>query len=315
MYLKVNEVNSFSDIPDDMNQIFEHEFKKTVYKNEIIKRKHDGQFTDDDVAVSKMLLDYRFATLKQLHEAIAIDEPIRKFKKRIDQLVKFRIINRFALSHDPGLRRIPDDAYLVYCLDIGGHHLLTHFSEGEKLLDWFYIINIVTSELVARDLMVTEIAGEFLKEKPAGFSYFEPKPELKVGRKTMIPAFEFLLEPLGQKKFFVGEIMRKDDAPTIFRDKALKWGELLNTQTWRKYFGGSSAAVPPILILLASDDETALQAARILDETGEINLFRLTTEERSKRPLYEQGAFLKYNTETKVLNPTGIGNFKPDEMQ
>lgn len=315
MYLKVNEVNSFSDIPDDMKQIFEHEFKKTVYKNEIIKRKHDGQFTDNDVAVSKMLLDYRFTTLKQLHEAIAIDEPIAKFKKRIDQLVSYRIINRFALSHDAGLRRIPDDAYLVYCLDIGGHHLLTHFSEGEKLLDWFYIINIVTSEIVARDLMVTEIASEFLKNKPAGFSYFEPKPELKVGRKTMIPAFEFLLEAYGQKKFFVGEIMRSDDAPTLFRDKALKWSELLNTQTWRKYYGGSEASGPPILLLIASDDETALSAAKILDETGEIDLFRLTTEERSKRPLYESGTFLKYNKESKVLNPTGIGNFRPEGVE
>lgn len=313
MYLKANEVKSFTDIPEDMNQIFEHEFKKTVYKNEIIKRKHDGQFTDADVSVSKMLLDYRFATLKQLHEAIAIDEPIAKFKKRVDQLVKFRIINRFALSHDPGLRRVPDDAYLVYCLDIGGHHLLTHFSEGEKLLDWFYIINMVTSEIVARDLMITDLSSAYLKNKPHGFEYFEPKPELKVGRKTMIPAFEFLLDTYGQKKYFVGEIMRSSDAPTIFRDKAMKWSHLLNTETWRKYYGGSDASTPPILLLVASDDETALQAARILDETGEIKMFRLTTEERSKMPLYEQGAFLKYNTETKVLNPTAISNFRPEE--
>ena len=107
--------------------------------------------------------------------------------------------------------------------------------------------------------------------------------------------------------------MRSSDAPTIFRDKAMKWSHLLNTETWRKYYGGSDASTPPILLLVASDDETALQAARILDETGEIKMFRLTTEERSKMPLYEQGAFLKYNTETKVLNPTAISNFRPEE--
>lgn len=315
MYLKTTDVNTFADIPDDMRQIFEHEFKKSVYKNEIIKRKHDGLFTDEDVAIAKMLLDYRFVTLNQLYEAVSTDESIVKFKKRMDQLVKFRIINRFALSFDTGLKRIPDDAFLVYCLDVGGHHLLTHFSEGEKLLDWFYIINMVTSEIVARDLMIAEIGRAFLANKPAGLTYFEPKTEIKVGRKTMIPAFEFLLETHGQRKYFVGEIMRSNDAPTLFRDKAMKWNQLLKTETWRKYYGGSDAGSPPILLLLASDDETALSAARILDETGEIDLFRLTTEARSHKALYEKGAFLKYNKTDKILNPTGISNFKPEEEE
>lgn len=314
MYLRKSDVVTFSDIPEDMNQIFEHEFKKAVYKNEIIKRKHDGQFTDDDVVVAKMLLDYRFATLEQLHEAVAKDEPMNKFKKRIDELVKFRILNSFTLSFDPGLRRIPEDAFLVYCLDIGGQHLLSHFSESEKLLDWFYIINIVTSEIVARDLMIADAGRAFLRNKPEGLSYFTPKPELRVGRKTMIPAFEFLLESYGQKKYFVGEIMRSTEAPTLFRDKAMKWNHLLNTGTWRKYYGGSDAGAPPVLLLIASDDETALSAARILDETGEVGLFRLTTEERSKSELYGQGAFLKYNKESKLLNPTAIGNFKPEDI-
>lgn len=311
MYLKVSDVSTFADIPEDMRQIFEHEFKKSVYKNEIIKRKHDGQFTEDDVLIAKMLLDYRFATLTQLHEAVAKDEPMDKFKKRIDQLVKFRIINRFALSFDPGLTRIPDDAFMIYCLDIGGHHLLTHFAEGEKLLDWFYIINMVTSEIVARDLMIAEIGRAFLKNKPDGLQYFEPKPELKVGRKTMIPAFEFMIEFAGVKKYFIGEVMRNSDAPTLFRDKALKWNQLLQTETWRKYYGGSDAVAPPFLLLLASDDETALTAARIIHETGEIDMFRLTTEERSQKELYQKGAFLKYDPSKRILNPTGITNFKP----
>lgn len=315
MYLKRKDVKSFSDIPDDMNQIFEHEFKKAVYKNEIIKRKHEGQLTDKDVAVAKMLLDYRFATLEQLHEAIAKDESFSKFRKRVTQLVDFRILNSFTLSYDSGLRKIPDDSFLVYCLDIGGQHLLSHFTESEKLLDWFYIINIVTSEIVARDLMIADVGRSFMKNRPMGMAYFEPKPELRVGRSTMIPAFEFLLEAYGQRKFFVGEIMRSNDAPTLFRDKAMKWNHLLQTSIWRKYYGGSDAPAPPILILVASDDETALSAARILDETGEVDLFRLTTEERSKKNLYERGAFLKYNKETKLLNPTAIGNFKPEDIK
>lgn len=315
MYLRKKDVKSFSDIPEDMSQIFEHEFKKAVYKNEIIKRKHDGQFTDADVDVSKMLLDYRFATLEQLHEAVAKNEPLEEFKERINQLVKFRILNSFTLSYDPGIRNIPDDAYIVYSLDIGGQHLLSHFSESEKLLDWFYIINMVSSEIVARDLMITDIGRSFLKNQPEGMTYFTPKPELRVGRKTMVPAFEFLLEEHGERKYFVGEVMSSGEAPTMFRDKAMKWNHLLQSETWRKYYGGSDAVAPPILLLLASDDETALSAARILDETGEIDLFRLTTEDRSKMPLYERGAFLKYNKETKVLNPTAISNFKPKDTE
>lgn len=314
MYLKRDDVKTFADIPEDMRQIFEHEFKKSVYKNEIIKRKHDGQFTEADVAVAKMLLSYRFATLEQIHEAVAKDEPMDKFKKRMEQLVVFRMINRFTLSFDPGLKRIPDDAFSVYCLDIGGHHLLTHFAEGEKLLDWVYIVNMVTSEIVARDLMIADIGRAFLKNKPEGLVYFEPKPELKVGRKTMIPAFEFMIEFAGTRKYFIGEVMRNTDAPTLFRDKALKWNHLLKTETWRKYYGGSDAVAPPFLLLLASDDETALTAARIMDETGEIDMFRLTTEERSQEPLHTKGAFLKYDKSNRILNPTGITNFKPADV-
>lgn len=317
MYLKKSEVHSFSDIKDEMSQVFEHDFKKSVYKNEIIKRKHDGNFTDDDVAISRMLLDYRFSTAEQLKDAINEEGSLEKFEKRLDQLVRSRIINRFTLSYDKGIVNIPEDAFVAYCLDIGGHHLLTHFSEGEELLDWFYFSNIVTSELVARDLMIADISSKFIKNPPANMTYFRPKPELRVHNKTLVPAFEFVIEVGGRQNFFIGEVMRSNEPTVLFRDKAVKWGEFLNTNTWRKYYGGSDAMRPPRMIMLTTDEKTAFHAAKALTETAEIDTrdFFMTTERSTQQPLYESGSFMIYKPEDKVLAKVALPFFAPEDVQ
>ena len=47
-YLKRGEVAAFTDIEDNMRQVFHHEFSKNVYKNEIISMKQEGAITEED---------------------------------------------------------------------------------------------------------------------------------------------------------------------------------------------------------------------------------------------------------------------------
>lgn len=312
-YLLKEGFESFSEIDDDMRQVFHHDFSKNVYKNEIIKMKQEGAITEEDLAVAKLLFSYRFATLEQIFEAISSDKNINAFYARLEKLLKYRIINKFMLTYAYE-DKIQNDALMIYCLDIGGHYLLTHFSNDEDLLDWFYIRNLVTSEIVAKSLMTLEVYNSFKRTCPDKLTYFKPSPEMRIGNKTMVPAFELAITQSGQTLYFLGEVVRKQEVSTIFRDKAEKWYQLLKKNTWKKYFGHDSE-IPPILLTMAADDVTGLMASRILHETAELDKFRIMTEERVKKPLYEKGAFMKYMPEMRQLKEVKIRNFEPKNFK
>ena len=59
-YLKRGEVAAFTDIEDNMRQVFHHEFSKNVYKNEIISMKQEGAITEEDLLIAKALFQFRF---------------------------------------------------------------------------------------------------------------------------------------------------------------------------------------------------------------------------------------------------------------
>lgn len=311
-YITKDAFTSISVIEDDMNQVFHHQWSRNVYKNEIIKMKHEGSITEEDLAVAKLLFRFRFATIEQLHEAVGTSKDINSFYSRLQKLLTYRIINKFMLSfnHDD---KLYSDAQQFYCLDIGGQHLLTHFSNEEEVLDWFYIQSIVTSEIVAKSLMVFEFYNSFMRTCPGKIAYFKPNPVIRLGTKTMIPAFELTLKHQSQIIYFVGEVLRKQEVSTVFRDKALKWNQLINTNTWKKYYGHDNS-MPPVLLAITADDVSASMGSRIIHETGEIANFRVTTEERVKKPLYEKGSFLRYLPEHRQLKEIKIRNFEPDNM-
>lgn len=312
-YILKEGFDSIADIEDDMRQVFHHDFSKNVYKNEIIKMKQEGSITEEDLAVAKLLFNYRFATLEQLYEAVKSEKTINAFYSRVEKLLKYRIINKFMLTHDYE-EKIQPDALMIFCLDIGGHYLLTHYSNDEDLLDWFYIRNLVTSEIVAKSLMTLDIYNSFQRTCPDKLTYFRPSPEMRIGNKTMIPAFELAISQSGQTVYFLGEVVRKQEVSTIFRDKAEKWYQLLKKNTWRKYFGHDSE-VPPILLVMTANDVTGLMASKILSETAELEKFRIVTEERAKKPLHEKGAFLKYVPEVRQMKEVRIRNFEPKNLK
>lgn len=309
MYITKEDFTSVSVIGDDMRQVFHHEFNQNVYKNVIIKMKQEGSITEEDLKVAKLLFRYRFATIEQIHEAVGSEKELRSFYNRLDKLLSYRIINKFMLSYQEE-DRLHADAQQFYCLDIGGQHLLTHFSNEEDVLDWFYIKSIATSEIIARHLLILDIYNSFMRTTPEKVAYFRPEPELRVGTVTLVPAFELVLSHHGQTVYFLGEVARKQDVGTVFRHKMKKWNQLITTNTWRKYYD-QEGDIPPIVLGIASDDVTALTAGRILHEVGEIKQFRLTTEERMKNQLHLKGSFLRYMPEHRQLKEIRIRNFEP----
>lgn len=315
-YLKKEDVLQFLDIGDDMRQVFRQPFTKAVYQNEIVRQFQEKILTEEDLSIAIFLYTYKFATIEQLYRGVKTERTFEKFKSRVEKLVNGRVVNKFILTYAPEMDRIlKDDAFTVYCLDIGGHHLLTHFWHNDSVLDWLYITNIVPSESVAQTLLVTEVGLSFLENKPEGFKYFKPAPELRIAKKMLIPSFELCLEKDGRTVYFLGEVVRKEDVRTVFRDRSQKWNYLLKTFAWKKYYD-TGTGQEPVMLVITNDDESALRTSSVLFDVAEIEKFRLSTPERLKNPLGSPDAFLKYIPDgTPQLALTAIRNFEPAEKK
>jgi len=129
----------------------------------------------------------------------------------------------------------------------------------------------------------------------------------------MVPAFEMAITHQTQIVYFLGEVVREQEVGTVFRHQTKKWTELMNTNTWRKYYG-QDGDMAPVLLTMTTDDVTALKVSRLLHESGELQQFRITTEERTKQFLHEKGAFLKYIPEHRQLREIRIRNFESDQI-
>ena len=306
MYLLASD--GYSIIPSDLKQTFENKFTVNVGQNEIIKMKNNNVITDRDLAIAKFLFQFRFATSDQIFRYLKESKTKINLLNRLDKLVKYRILNKFMLS-DIEEDSIAEGAQTIYCLDLGGRYLLSHYS-NEDVSDWYTTINMKASEIISKNLLVTEFYLRLLETCPNKLSYFKNEPEIRVGKKNVVPSFAMCLEINGQKKYFIGEIVRAEDtASGLFREKALKLESLICTNAWKKYYYDSSQT--PLLFAFADSDLTALEAGKIIAETTEIAGFRLSTDERLQKIIYETGAFLKYIPEKEILQEIKAVTFAP----
>jgi len=294
-------------IPADLKQTFENKFTLNIGKNEIIKMKNNNVITERDLKIAKFLFQFRFATARQICELLGEDPSKVHLKNRLDKLVKYRVLNKFMLS-DIEEESIAPDALEIYCLDLGGRYLLSHYS-NEDTTDWYTTVNMKSSEIISKNLLTTEFFIRLIQTCPQKLVYFKVEPELRVGKKNVVPHFELCMKINGQNKYFIGEVVREFDLPIYFREKVAKLEELLTTNAWKKYYFDSPT--PPILFVFADSDLSALEAAKIITETSQIRHFRLSTDERIQRRLYETGAFLRYLEEQEMLQEIRAVTFQP----
>lgn len=307
MYITDND--GYIIIPADLKQTFENKFNLNVGKNEVIKMKNNGVITDRDVRVAKFLFQFKFATTDQIYRLLGEPKDKVNLKNRLERLVKYRVLNRFMLSEFEE-DKIAPDAFMIYCLDLGGKYLLSHYS-NEDTTDWYSIVNMKSSEIISKNILTTEIYLRIRETCPDQLIEFKVEPEFRVGKRNVVPSFEMTMKVNNQKKYFVGEVVREYDFPSYLREKADKYESLLCTNAWKKYYYDGDSA--PVLFVFADSDLTALESAKLLTETSEIRNFRLSTDDRIKRVLYEAGAFLKYVPEKDLLQEIKAVTFKPKE--
>lgn len=306
MYLRQKE-GEVVIVPADLKQTFENKFTLNIGKNEIIKMKNSNVITERDIKIAKFLFQFKFATAEQIYKLLGEESSKVNLKNRLDKLVKYRVLNKFMLSEHEE-ERIAPDAFEIYCLDLGGRYLLSHYS-NEDTSDWYSTINMKSSEIISKNLLVTEFFIRVMQTCGSKVSHFKAEPELRVGKKNVVPSFEMCMKVNGQTKYFIGEVVREYDFPVYIREKAQKLESLLTTNAWKKYYYDSESE--PILFVFADSDLTALETGKLITETTEIKNFRISTDERIQRELYETGAFLKYVEGQDVLQEIKAVTFKP----
>ena len=311
MYLRKGE--DISRIKEELKQVFDHDFILNVGQREIVKMRNANTITDRDLDIVKFLFRFKFATGKQIQRYLDIvknnENSLNGLTTRLDKLVKYRVLNKFMLTNNPIYTEIQEDAEVIYCLDLGGRYLLANYS-NEDTSEWYSIVNMKTSEIVSKNLSVTDFYLAVMEVIPDKVLYFTPDPDIKSGKKVINPSFDMCIEVNGNKNFFVGEVVKEFDFPIHFREKAIKLETLLEGNAWKKYY--YDAMSPPVLFLVADSDQTAFEISTLITEVTEMKRFRLTTDERIKKPLYEDGAFLRFNEEDKVLEEIRAMTFMPD---
>ncbi len=308
--------DNITEIKEGLRQVFQNAFTLSIGQKEIIKMKNNGVITNRDLEIAKFLFKFRFATLEQIYSYLEVlnrdkDEEvssINNINNRLNKLVHYRILNKFMLTEDLVAERIDSESLEIYCLDLGGRYLLANYS-NEDTTDWYTTENMKASEIINKNLAVTNFYLSLIKTIPEKVLFFTLEPQMNVGKQVVTPSFDMCLEVGGNKNYFIGEVVRTYDFPIHFRDKAFKLEGLMESNAWKKYY--YDAPSPPVLFLFADSDITALETSQLMTEATEVRRFRVTTDERVKRPLYETGAFLRYSEEKNVLQEIKATTFLP----
>lgn len=300
-----------NEIPIGYGQVFRNKFILNIGFKEIIKMRNNGFINDLDMEVVKLLFNYRFSTFEQISEylrLINLQIDSSELEKELKKMVQYRILNEFNLGIS-SVESIQPDAKLFYCLDMGGKHLLSHYT-NEDVAEWYTIINMKTSELVKKNLIMLDFYLALLKTCPKKISYLKIEPEIKLHKKSYNPSFELCIKSELSTNYFLGDVIGEEDFPLIFRDRIQKIEEFFTGSLWEKlYF---DAVAPPVYLLIADNETSAINASKLLTSTTQMDRFRVTTYDRLiKKQLSDLGAFMKYNAEKEELIDVKSSVFLP----
>lgn len=293
----------------DFNQSFYNKWNYFSNYRELLKSRSENRITDDDMIIIKFLFRFTFATIDMIARLLK-KEDIQEVEKQLDHLVNSKALNSFilALGHD---NTFPPDALKIYCLDLGGRTLLSHFS-NEDTTNWDTTLNMKSPEKITNDLVVGDFYIKLKETCPGRIVYFKQNPEFRIGRTAIIPSFEMGIEVNKfLTEYYVGQVVRDYDYPMNFRSKLERLNSVFTTNAWKKYY--HDTLTPPTILFLGESDLSIAKMASMIDGTSEIKDFRLTTDERLKKEL--SSAFLELGKKDgkTVLKVSPMIHFSKDQ--
>jgi len=299
--------------PYDWQQTFSHPFEMNRVMNEAQTVKVFVAAAEErqmGLEILILLLDYTFATRAQLERLLkakgvagveALDDLLAKYLDR-------RLINSFTLSAYP-MDHVPEDAFVIYCLDHAARHVLSHFYRDDVSVTWKSTNALRSAELVSKYLATNEFYLALLTAKNKTLSFFQPTVNFTIRNRDIRMSAMFQVMSGETPRDFVLEVVRASDLPVNWRKKVNEQvAPFMMDKFWNRYF-----RIEPVFLFLAENEQQAEELAEIYHLRTENLKFRVTTDKELLKGI-DKATFYKYEPAAeKKLVPVVANIFRKDE--
>lgn len=294
--------------PNGMQQIFLHNPKSQVNKENTISLYVEEKIDDNDIKIIDFVWKLAFCTKEHIHR-FALSNNIENLDKRLDMLFTHHLVNKFYLCKDkhPTEKAAPD-AEMIYCLAEGGKQIIENFCDD--YISWGVNKIAMSSNIISKTLIDTELYLDIIYNTKGYHVEHDKMPSYYLSTKnfTLASHYRFVLE--SGNFYMITEVIRSTDDILKVRPRLQLINSLLAKQNWRKYYPDTKNV--PMLIVVVENDEHAYQIAQEITQTTEIKTenFRITTSERMRSGISNEDSFLVYDKSTEALYPTSIALFQ-----
>lgn len=310
-YIKYNH-NEFS-FPENFVQVFQNKFvANAAMEKEIVRKRMNNELTSLDVKICEFVNEHTFATYEMLADIAGIsDDGHEDFKKHIDKLVLFRILNRFILAESDDIRPLPDDALFIYNIDMGGKYFLDHYSKM-NMSTWNVGVVGYCPSKIARLLATADFHAKLLASCPKKLREFKCT-NYRIGKDIASISFEFKLDVYSKatsqmvSRYFLGDVVRRVDGEVDFRERVEAINSICSTNIWKKFWPKSDN--PPIVLFIAEDEEMMNELFQIM-RMYRIPKFFITTDERLRGGLkHPEGLWVSWSSDLEMPQPAKTAMF------
>lgn len=309
VYITAEEGKAFS-FPYDWKQTFDHPFEMARAVNEAqIVKTYVSEEADRQIGLEilKLLFDFTFATKDQLERLLRI-KGIAEADRLDDLLSRYldrRLLNRFTLSAYP-MESIPDDAFVIYCLDHGSRHILNHFYRDDAGVTWKSTNSYRSAEQAAKYLATNEFYLSLMAVKRDDLAFFSPTVNYSIRTRDIRLSGMFRIMKGKTPVEFILEVVRSSDIPTYWLKKVGdQLSPFVRDQFWKRYF-----RLEPTFLFLTEDLDQALEVSEIFQRGTGTDKFRVTTDKDLVAGI-DKATFYKYDPAAGKMVPVNAGIFQP----
>jgi len=291
--------------PYDWKQTFEHPFEMSRVSSEAFTVKAFVNAAEErqmGLEILILLLDYTFATRNQLKRLLQLKDVLPNddssaADELLDTLLRkyldTRLLNCFTLSAYE-MDHIPEDAFIIYCLDHGARHILSHFYHDDVAITWRSTNALRSAELVSKYLTTNEFYLSLMTAKRSSLSSFQPTADFKIRNRDIRFSAAFRLQRGAAYIDCILEVVRKHDLPINWRKKTNdQIAPFIMEKFWNRYF-----RLEPMMIFVAEDMAQAEELAEIYYLRTESAMFRVTLDTELLNGI-DKAVFYKYAPDNK----------------
>jgi len=294
--------------PNGMHQIFLHNPKMQINKENTISLYVEKKVNDNDLKLIDFIWKAGFCVKEHIHR-FALSHDIEYLDNALKILFENHLINKFYLCESKDVSNsVPADAEIIYCLAEGGRQLIENFCDD--YISWGVNKIAMSSNVISKTLIDTELHLDIIYNTKQYKVEHDKMPSYYVSQKniTLSSHYRFALE--NGNFYLITDVIRSTDDILKIRPRLQLINSLLGKQLWRRYYPDTQAV--PMLILIVETDEHAYQIAQEIIQTTEIRPenFRITTNDRMKRGISNADSFLEYDKDSEALYPTSIALFQ-----